>query len=173
MKKAIFALFILTTSLQVSAAVTAEQISQQIKQQGAAAVVDQLFDHPQDDHAAWIEILNQIATGDEQWLQVAAQLAPATKGYSQKTLTEMLAAAMTHNAKGVLALINDSTVAPKVLNVQNLCSLVKFVATEAEYDQVAVDTIRALYQAPTGKACLQQVIQTIGQSKRLPVENNQ
>ncbi len=61
---------------------TAEALSKQIHDQGAKAVVDQLWP----DDAQWSQLLRKVRTGDPAWLQVAVDISPGMSSGALQTL---------------------------------------------------------------------------------------
>ncbi|KER04498.1 hypothetical protein LGZ99_06370 [Photorhabdus temperata] len=138
---------------------TPEQLTQQIKRQGAKMVIANM---PEGDNGEWDYITNHIASGDMAWLKIAPLLAKGSDAYSAETLSTALATALPKNASGVLSVLNDSNVS---ISTESVCSLPFYQGTEAELNQYVIDSIRALYKNKGGEKCLQKLIETTGNSK--------
>ncbi|MBS9432720.1 hypothetical protein [Photorhabdus hainanensis] len=138
---------------------TPEQLSLQIKQQGARAVIKNI---PEGDNGEWDYITDHIASGDITWLKVAPLLAKGSDAHSSETLSIALATALPKNVNGVLSILDDSNVS---ISTDSVCSLPFYQGTEAELNQYVVDSIRALYKNKSGEKCLQKLISATGNSK--------
>ena len=163
----IIATFILILSLPViaSTSLTSSQITQQIKKQGAKSVIAELY---KADESQWEYVINQIGTGKQEWLEVAALLAPASDADSAESLATAAATAIPHNPAGVLSMLKDGILP---FSTENVCGLPFYNITEPELNQYVVDSIQALYKVPNSKSCIDSIVNTIGQSNGF-VEDN-
>ncbi|WP_249168512.1 hypothetical protein [Erwinia sp. E602] len=134
------------------------ELEKKITTLGPKKTIAQLY---ADDEKEWLLVTSKIAQGDRRWLQVAARLAPGADADSAESLTSAVGLAIPHNPAGVLAIINAQD---PPLAMANVCSLPFYSMNEIELNQYVVDAIRALYKVPNGKACLDKIISTIGQS---------
>lgn len=135
-----------------------EQLTNRIKTVGAKMVISELF---KDDESQWRVVLSKISGGENNWLAVAALLAPESDAASAETLTAAVAKAIPHNPAGVLAVLNDD--APP-LSTQRVCSLPFYSITEPDYNKYIVDSIQKLYKVANSKDCIDTMVNTIGKS---------
>ncbi len=80
------------------AVVTPRDILHRIELQGAQQTVSYLWDHP----PMWDAVAAKIASGQEQWLTVAAGLHPGTDAGSSTGLRDAMFSALARNPAGVL-----------------------------------------------------------------------
>jgi hypothetical protein len=73
-------------------------IQQQIAQDGAARVLSRIYANK----AIWVEVLRDIASGEEDWLDVANRLYPASDAGSREQLAQALGEALEHQPDKVL-----------------------------------------------------------------------
>lgn len=143
----------------------AEQLTRKVEQQGAETVISGLY---ADNEKGWQYVTGQIATGESPWLHVASLLAPGADADAAESLSSAVALAIPHNPVGVLGIITDRTMA---LSLGQVCGLPFYTMSEAELNQYVLDAIRALYKVPSGKACMDTMINTIGQSEGYQEDN--
>lgn len=110
----------------------------------------------------------EIVKGDIGWLNVAALLAPGSDADSAETLSEAVGAAIPHNPAGVLSIITERYTP---LSITEVCGLPFYSLTEQQLNQYIVDSIRALYKVPSGKACIDMMVNVIGTSKGFNEDN--
>lgn len=144
---------------------TAEQVAKDIEQQGAGVVISRLY---QNNEREWQYVTDKIATGENRWLKVASLLAPGTDAGSSETLTTAVALAIPHNPAGVLGTLTEREMP---LSIRQVCRLPFYMMSEPEFNQYVLDAIRALYKVPAGKACMDTMINTIGQSDGFNEDN--
>lgn len=88
-----------------------------IAAQGARQALSTLFA----DGARWDSLLDQVASGQEGWLGVAAQLRRVSDAHASETLDMAVQEALPHNAAGVLELV-----AAGAFTVQGACAMYGF-----------------------------------------------
>jgi len=165
MKKTLLFLSLLPVSVVVSAHPTAQQLTEQIKQKGAQAVITGLYT---DEEKEWQYVSGEISKGKDGWLTVAALLAPGSDADSAETLSESVAMAIPHNPAGVLNIITERFTS---LSLGEICGLPFYRMTELEFNQYFVDAIRALYKVPSSKACIDAMVNTLGASAAFMEDN--
>lgn len=87
-------------------------IQSEVSSQGVNEVVKELFENKK----TWKFIMNKIASGNADWLQVAALLYPGTEARARETLHHALGEALVPKPANVLRLV------PKGIRVDNICS---------------------------------------------------
>ncbi|MGK3142184.1 hypothetical protein [Pantoea sp. C2G6] len=154
-------------SLSVFAAAhpTAQQLTEQIKAKGAQTVISGLYAN---DEQEWEYVTAKIGKGDQRWLNVAALLAPGSDADSAETLSEAIGFALPRNPAGVLSIITERY---NPLSLKEVCGLPFYSMTEPQLNQYVVDAIRALYKVPSGKACMDRMINVIGTSDGFNEDN--
>ena len=85
-------------------ALSAEDLTAQIKKEGPAAVLAQLWKHYDDQ---WNYVLNQVAKGPQGWLDVALLLRPVADAGARETLDEAIGDALEAAPERVLALMTQ------------------------------------------------------------------
>ena len=83
-----------------------------VSERGAVAVVQKLYEHPDD----WVHALDQIKTGDEVWLRVAVELKPSIDAGSSSMLTEAVGLALLNVPGQVLRF------GPPTFPLETICS---------------------------------------------------
>lgn len=165
MRKAILLFCLLTSSAFAGAHSTAQQLTTQIKQKGAQAVISGLYVN---DEKEWEYVTGQISKGNNEWLTVAALLAPGSDADSAETLSEAVGAAIPHNPAGVLNILTDRYPS---LSMAEVCGLPFYSMTKAQFNQYIVDSIRALYRVPSSKACIDTMVNVIGTTNGFNEDN--
>ena len=145
--------------------ITTTQLMEQINKQGAKAVIMDLY---KNDETRWMYVLEKIGQGSNEWLHIAAQLAPSSDADSAESLATAAALAIPHNPAGVLSILQNDVLP---LSPENVCSLPFYDITKPKLNQYIVDSIQALYKVPNSKACIDTMVNTIGQSNGF-VEDN-
>lgn len=141
-----------------AADLTPQQLTQQITAQGPEAVIATLYAH--NEHQ-WRRVMEEIGKGESDWLNVASRLAPGSDADSAESLATAVATAIPHNPAGVLAILDDN--APP-LNTRDVCGLPFYTLSEPQLDHYIVAAIRALYKVAGSKACIDTLVNVIGQS---------
>ncbi|VTQ53556.1 hypothetical protein [Rahnella victoriana] len=159
--------FLLMFSFSAAATMqkTSMQLTYQIKNQGAQAVIADLY---KDGESQWQYVLTKIGSGEQNWLDVAELLAPGSDADSAESLATAAATAIPHNPAGVLSLLKGGALP---FSTDNVCALPFYSIKEPEFNQYVVDAIQALYKVPNSKACIDTIVNTIGQSNGF-VEDN-
>lgn len=165
MRRAILTLCLLSISAISAAHPTVQQLTEQIKQRGAQAVISGLYS---EEEKEWRYVTGEIAKGGSDWLNLAVLLAPGSDADSAETLSEAVGAAIPHNPSGVLSVITERH-AP--LKLAEVCGLPFYSLTEQQFNQYIVDSIRALYKVPSSKACIDTMINVIGTSNGFSEDN--
>ncbi|PLV61924.1 hypothetical protein [Erwinia sp. B116] len=158
MKIRYLALLLTIVSFGGTATTDISELEKKITTLGPKKTIAQLYANNEKE---WLLVTSKIAQGDQSWLQLAAQLAPGADADSAESLSSALGLAIPHNPTGVLAITSERY---PPLAMANVCSLPFYSMNEIELNQYVVDAIRALYKVPNGKACLDKIISTIGQS---------
>ncbi len=164
-KLVISAFLFLSVPVLSTTLITSAQLTQQIKEHGAKAVIADLY---KGDESQWLYVTDKIGQGAQDWLQVAALLASASDADSAESLATAAATAIPHNPSGVLAILQTGVLP---LSPENVCSLPFYSITEPDLNKYIVDSIQALYKVPNSKACIDTIVNTIGQSNGF-VEDN-
>jgi hypothetical protein len=165
MKIVLSLLLLLSFSAAATTQITSVELTQQIKTQGARAVITDLY---KDGESQWLYVLTKIGSGEQNWLDVAALLAPGSDSDSAESLATAAATAIPHNPAGVLSLLKGGALP---FSTDNVCALLFYSIKEPEFNQYVVDAIQALYKVPNSKACIDTIVKTIGQSNGF-VEDN-
>ena len=165
LKNTIPAILSLSFAVSASPQVTAPELTQQITTQGAKTVIANLY---KDNEYQWQYVLTNIGSGETSWLTVASRLAPGSDADSAESLATAVATAIPHNPAGVLTILKDGGLP---LSIENVCSLPFYSIKKPEFNQYIVDSIQALYKVPNSKACIDTIVNTIGQSNGF-VEDN-
>lgn len=121
---------------------TPAQIRGAIAEHGAQAVVTALWVH--ESAEGWLRVVDQIATGQQDWLDLVPLLKPGTDGAPSETLHIAVSHALVHNPRGVLSLIAAGHEGTSV------CSMIDWEPTEAEVAQfyaVAIPAVDAVSDA--------------------------
>jgi len=162
MKKTFALLLLLVGPLFVFAApsVNTKSLARDIEKQGAVNVILRLYANEEKD---WRYVTKQIAQGDDRWLHIATLLAPGADADSAETLSAAVGLAIPHNPSGVLKILTDRYIS---LSPGQVCGLPFYNMTEVQFNQYVLDSIRALYKVPSGKACIDTMVNIIGQSDR-------
>lgn len=87
-------------------------IIKEVSSQGANKIVNELFEN----RKTWKFIMNKIASGNADWLQVAVVLFPGTEARARETVYHALGEALVPKSANVLRLV------PKGIRVDNICS---------------------------------------------------
>ncbi|MFZ4834310.1 hypothetical protein [Rouxiella sp. Mn2063] len=165
MKILISIFLFLTFPILAATPITSGKLTQQIKERGAKIVIADLY---KGDESQWSYVINKIGQGEQDWLQVAALLAPASDADSAESLATAAATAIPHNPSGVLAILQTGVLP---LSPENVCSLPFYSITEPDFNKYVVDSIQALYKVSKSKVCIDIMVNTIGQSNGF-VEDN-
>ena len=158
MKIKYLALLLTIVSFSGTATPDISELEKKITTLGPKKTIAQLY---ADDEKEWLLVTSKIAQGDWRWLQIAARLAPGADADSAESISSAVAMAIPHNPTGVLAITSERY---PPLTMANVCSLPFYTMSENELNQYVVDAIQALYKVPNGKACLDKIVSTIGQS---------
>lgn len=105
------AIFLVVSSPILANGLNAQDLLKEIDKSGGNAVVHQLIAHPS--HGDWDFVLSRIATGDAEWLKVAARFGDTIDTESDNELPllgvdDALIRAIPHSPDGVLALLGKS-----------------------------------------------------------------
>lgn len=165
MKTLLSLLLSISFSAVATPQVTSMALTQQIKIRGAQAVIADLY---KDGEFQWQYVLTKIGSGEQNWLDVAELLAPGSDADSAESLATAAATAIPHNPAGVLSLLKGGALP---FSTDNVCALPFYSIKEPEFNQYVVDAIQALYKVPNSKACIDTIVNTIGQSNGF-VEDN-
>ncbi|WP_380182613.1 hypothetical protein [Kalamiella sp. sgz302252] len=157
---AVLLFLLLPLSVSASPPVTAEKLAKDIEKQGPEKVISELYTHEEKD---WRYVTEQIAKGDDNWLHIAALLAPGADADSAETLSVAVGLAIPHNPSGVLHILTNRYIS---LSPGEICGLPFYNMTEAQFNQYVLDSIRALYKVPSSKACIDIMVNIIGQSDK-------
>lgn len=129
-------------SFAASITISAAQIEDMLKEQEPFAVVKMLRDGKPGQN--WRDVMNQIKTGEPEWLNVALSL---EKGVRKKGLYDLLDAvtrAIPENPAGVLHILSDKNY---FLNEPNVCNLPIIPTTtqaDRKFIQEAFDSVKTL-----------------------------
>ena len=85
---------------------TPDLIRTMLAKENATAVV-QALDTGDDDNNPWFDVLDQIETGNQDWIDLVPLLAPGTDAGTAEALVITLSRTLKTNAPGVLKLIAD------------------------------------------------------------------
>jgi hypothetical protein len=96
----------------------AGQILQEIKEKGPRTVIDRFWKDDDDHHNSEDPLVDAIATGKDEWLEVAKQLRPGSGGIVTEELYWAVSVALSKNAYGVLTLLRSD---PKNFALQDIC----------------------------------------------------
>ncbi|MCS2151262.1 hypothetical protein MUU49_01495 [Scandinavium goeteborgense] len=128
--------------------ISADQLQQMLKEQDPFSVVKTL--HHSNQGQDWREVINQIKTGDPDWLKVAISLEKGVRTKGAETLMDAVARAIPENPSGVLHILSDKNI---FLNEPNVCSLPLIPTdnkTDVTFKQNALGAVQA---QPEGKRC--------------------
>lgn len=156
---------LLFMSIIAAAHPTAQQLTEQIKQNGPQTVISSLYTN---DETEWQFVAGEIGKGDDDWLRVAALLAPGSDADSAETLSEAVGMAIPRNPVGVLGIITERYTP---LSQKVVCGLPFYSMTEIQLNQYIADAIRALYKVPSSKACIDTMVNVIGKSNGFNKDN--
>ncbi len=87
----------------------AGQILQEIKEQGPRKVIDRIWKDDDDHPNSEGPLIDSIATGKDEWLEVAKQLKPKSDAASAEELDWAVSIALSKNAYGVLNLLRTQS----------------------------------------------------------------
>ncbi|MGE4482113.1 hypothetical protein [Acidocella sp.] len=118
----------------------AQKLLSDIHQQGARSVVVQLSAGTGDQ---WTDVLNQISTGNNEWLEVAAALRPGTDAGTGEDLTGALAYALLKNPQGVLPLTGGD------IPLDAVCGVPLIEPTDAQVAKWKAEALAALSRVKT------------------------
>ncbi|MCS2169591.1 hypothetical protein MUU46_04535 [Scandinavium sp. TWS1a] len=142
------ALLVLYSCQSFAEKISADQLQQMLKEQDPFSVVKTLHhgNHGQD----WREAINQIKTGDPDWLKVAISLEKGVRTKGAETLMDAVARAIPENPSGVLHILSDKNI---FLNEPNVCSL-PLIPTGNKTDvTLKQNALGAVQAQPEGKRC--------------------
>ncbi|WP_313112388.1 hypothetical protein [Pseudescherichia sp.] len=165
MRKIVLAFSLLFVPIIAAAHPTTQQLTEQIKQKGPQAVISSLYNN---DETEWQFVTEEIGKGGADWLKVAALLAPGSDADSAETLSEAVGMAIPHNPVGVLNIMTDRYTP---LSQEVVCGLPFYSMTEIQLNQYIADAIRALYKVPSSKACIDTMVNVIGESNGFNEDN--
>ncbi len=165
MRKILFACSLLFVPIIAAAHPTTQQLTEQIKQKGAQAVISSLYAN---DETEWQFVTGEIGKGGADWLRVAALLASGSDADSAETLSEAVAMAIPHNPVGVLNIMTERYTP---LSQAVVCGLPFYSMSETQLNNYVVDAIRALYKVPSSKACIDTMVNAIGESNGFEEDN--
>jgi hypothetical protein len=158
MKISLLLCFLLVFSANAATKTDAKTLLIEIEWMGVQSVIARLNENQ---GSEWQYVMEQVGNGDSRWLDVASRLAPGTSGKLSASLSSAVALAIPRNAMVVLEIMTSKYAA---LSEEQICSLPFNTMTEPQLNQYVVDAIRALYKAPSGKSCLDTIVNTVGQS---------
>ncbi|CAM3722631.1 hypothetical protein [Xenorhabdus thuongxuanensis] len=124
---------------------TPAKIMQQVQERGVNSVVAEInAEHKQD------KIIQNIATGDKQWLQVAFKLSPNIHPEFSQQITNALSVALTENPVEVLSL----TKSHRTLSFTDICNIpptIRGLSQQRAFAKKMIDSLRAAEKSNRGK----------------------
>lgn len=145
-----------------AASISVAQVEGMLKEQDPFTVVKTLRRGGQGQN--WRDVMNQIKTGEPEWLNVALSL---EKGVRKKGLFDLLdavARAIPENPAGVLHILSDQNY---FLNEPNVCSLPIIPTTTKADDKFIRDASDAMKSQLKGKRC-SEIMQRSVSGSRIP-----
>lgn len=119
-----------------NADLTAASVRMAIDRYGANAVVRELWGRETDNGFA--VVLDRIAAGDQEWLDLVPLLDPGADGHASESLLEAQSLALAVNPIGVLRLISPAR------TVSQICMMRQIEPTQAEFENFYERTIAAV-----------------------------
>ncbi|MEZ5961775.1 MAG: hypothetical protein R3C30_15335 [Hyphomonadaceae bacterium] len=116
---------------------TPDALRSMIAAEGSTATVNQL-DANTAEANLWWQVLDHIAAGEDQWLELVADLKAGVDAGAAESLVISVSRALTSNPAGVLALM------PNVYLPTEICSMNEVEPTEEEVATYYADAIRAV-----------------------------
>jgi len=142
--------------------ITASQLAELVRQQGADNVISTLSG-TDGDGGEWKYVMDKISSGNSEWLNVVPLLADTGPEGMSIDISRAVALALINNTEGVLSIINDHFIP---ISTRDVCSMPFNNKTRPERNAYVVNAIQVLYKSNSVQAqkCLQQLIKTVGQS---------
>ncbi|WP_244185994.1 hypothetical protein [Xenorhabdus ishibashii] len=124
---------------------TPAEIMQQVQERGVNSVVAEInAEHEQD------KIIQNIATGDKQWLQVAFKLSPNIHQNFSRQITQALSVALTENPVEVLSLIQSH----RSLSFTDICDTpptIRGLSQQKAFTKKMIDSLRVVEKSNRGE----------------------
>jgi hypothetical protein len=128
--------------------ISADQVQQMLKEHDPFTVVKAL--HYGNQGQDWREAIDQIKTGDPDWLKVALSLEKGVRTKGAEKLMDAVARAIPENPSGILHNLSEKNI---FLNEANICSL-PLIPTDNKTDiALQKNALGAMQAQPEGKRC--------------------
>ncbi|OKP03430.1 hypothetical protein [Xenorhabdus eapokensis] len=140
---------------------TPAEIMQQVRERGVNSVVAEINAEHNGE-----KIIQNIATGDKQWLQVAFKLSPNIHPEFSRQITYALSVALTENPVEVLSLIKSH----RTLSFTDICNIpptIRGPSQQKAFAKKMIDRLRAAEKSNQGanqyniEACIWQFEKTL------------